>query len=85
KKDNFKLIRYNVDGKARVQLFDLKADSLEQDNLADAPGYDDRVAELTLLLSDEMQRLGDFCDLSKPDWGFPHKLSFKDYIELRER
>ncbi|MDR1876836.1 MAG: sulfatase-like hydrolase/transferase [Flavobacteriaceae bacterium] len=84
KKDNYKLIRYNVAGNAeRVQLFDLKKDPLEQDNLADAPTYKAKVEELTLLLNREMRTLGDFCDLSKPGWGYPQKLPYSTILEMR--
>jgi arylsulfatase A-like enzyme len=83
KKDNYKLIRYNVAGEERVQLFDLSKDPLEQDNLADAPACGEKVAELTRLLSDEMRNLGDFCDFARPGWGYPRKLSFEEIIKIK--
>ncbi|MDR3268337.1 MAG: sulfatase-like hydrolase/transferase [Tannerella sp.] len=83
KKDHYKLIRYNVHGKERVQLFDLEKDPLEQDNLADAPAYADKVAELTLLLSREMRDQGDFCDFSHPGWGYPEKLSLDEIMKIK--
>jgi arylsulfatase A-like enzyme len=83
KKDRYKLIRYNVKGEERVQLFDLANDPLEQNNLADAPAYAGKVEELTRLLNREMHLLGDFCDLTKPGWGYPEKLSFEDIIRIR--
>ncbi|MDR1675356.1 MAG: sulfatase-like hydrolase/transferase [Tannerella sp.] len=84
KKDHYKLIRYNVKGEERVQLFDLKNDPLEQNNLADAPAYKDKVKELTELLQREMLESGDFCDLSKPGWGYPDKLSLKEIVEIKK-
>jgi arylsulfatase A-like enzyme len=85
KKDSYKLIRYNVNGENRVQLFDLAKDPLEQDNLADAPAYSAKVEELTRLLDKDMHELGDFCDLSKPGWGYPDKLSLKKIIEIKHQ
>lgn len=39
KKDNFKLILYNVNGQRNPQLFDLKADPMEMVNLYENPKY----------------------------------------------
>jgi arylsulfatase A-like enzyme len=85
KKDNYKLIRYNAPDGERVQLFDLAKDALEQNNLADAPAYSDKVNELTRLLNSEMHNLGDFCDLSKPGWGYPKKLSLKEIANIKNQ
>lgn len=82
KKDNYKLILYNVEGKRRVQLFDLKNDPLERDNLADAPAYRDKIVELTQLLEKEMVLKNDFCDPLKPDWGYPRKLTWEDAMQI---
>ncbi|MDR0815705.1 MAG: sulfatase-like hydrolase/transferase [Bacteroidales bacterium] len=84
KKDNYKLIRYNVENNAeRVQLFDLEKDPLEQDNLADAPAYKAKVEELSALLNRQMQESGDFCDLSKPGWGHLRKLSWDEALNMK--
>jgi arylsulfatase A-like enzyme len=85
KQGDYKLIRYNVGGQERIQLFNLATDPLEQNNLADAPAYRPKVDELTRLLSQEMRDLGDFCDLSKPGWGYPERLSLKEIVEIKEK
>ncbi|MDR0845097.1 MAG: sulfatase-like hydrolase/transferase, partial [Tannerella sp.] len=84
KKGDYKLIRYNVGGQERIQLFNLATDPLEQNNLADAPAYSHKIDELTRLLAQDMRDLGDFCDLSKPGWGYPNKLSLKEIVEIKE-
>jgi arylsulfatase A-like enzyme len=84
KKEDYKLIRYNIGGQERVQLFNLATDPLEQNNLADAPAYSGKVDELTRLLAQEMRDSGDFCDLSKPGWGYPNRLSLNEIVKIRE-
>ena len=55
--DRWKLIRYNVAGKRTTQLFNMRADPWEKNNLA---GRDaDRVKELNALLQDWMRRTDD--------------------------
>ena len=75
KKDGFKLILYNVDGEHYPQLFDLENDPAETHNLYGNPDYADIQEDLTAELSRLMKEAGDFCDLSRPDWGFPGKLT----------
>lgn len=65
----WKLIRYSVGGVETIQLFDLRSDPWEMDNLAPSPEHADRVSALTALLAQWMRDLGDPCDLAKPDWG----------------
>jgi len=67
--DQWKLICYNIRGEKRIQLFDLKSDPREINNLAnDSPN-----SELIQKLKKQMQQLmietGDEVDLDKPDWG----------------
>ena len=40
-------------------------------NLIDDPNYTRKKEELTALLKKQMDELDDFCDLEKPNWGFP--------------
>jgi hypothetical protein len=61
----------------------LEKDPLEQNNLADASAYRAKVEELTRLLDKEMHESGDFCDLSKPGWGYPEKLPFKEIQKMK--
>ncbi|WP_316818319.1 sulfatase-like hydrolase/transferase [Pedobacter nyackensis] len=77
-KDNKKLILYNVDGDHPVQLFDLSKDPLEINNLAGHKNQQQTVRSLTTLLGNEMRAYGDFCDLSKDNWGYPGSLKWKD-------
>jgi arylsulfatase A-like enzyme len=54
---NFKLIRYPFAN--RTQLFDLQLDPYEERNLAEQPAHAAKLAELTTLLRQEMDRFGD--------------------------
>ena len=82
KKDGFKLILYNVDGQRHPQLFDLKADPMEMNNLYDNPKYSKKREELTKLLYARMASVGDFCDPTKPDWGYPTKLKWEQVVKV---
>ena len=75
KKDGFKLIRYNVNGDHRIQLFDVTHDPYELTDLSGKPSYAAKVKELNHLLASDMKDYHDFCDPAKPDWGYPEKLT----------
>ncbi|MBM3725616.1 MAG: sulfatase [Acidobacteria bacterium] len=64
---DWKLILYNVAGKETVQLFDLKSDPFEMNNLAAAQPK--RVAGLRTLLQKHLAEAGDRADVTKPGWG----------------
>lgn len=49
---------YNVDGQRHPQLFDLKADPMEMNNLYDNPKYGKKREELTKLLYARMASVG---------------------------
>ncbi len=71
---NWKLIRYPFAN--RTQLFDLRLDPHEIDNLADQPEHAAKLAEITALLEQEMKDFGDNAKLtianSKPaEWTPP--------------
>jgi len=68
--DEWKLILYNVKGKVTRQLFQMQDDPFETRNLADVPEAKTKIAELTGLLKQWMQKVGDPLDLDKPNWGF---------------
>lgn len=76
--ERWKLIRYpQID---RTQLFDLQADPDELNNLAEQPQHEAKVAELTALLEQELQRQGDTAPLRVPnpkpaEWHPPAALS----------
>jgi arylsulfatase A-like enzyme len=66
---DWKLIAYNVQGKQAIQLFNLKNDPMEMNNLADDPEQARRATEMTVMLTTWMRRMDDPCDASQPDWG----------------
>lgn len=79
RKDEFKLIVYNVGGKITEQLFNLREDPLEMENLAGKAEWKDKQDQLRDLLAAEMQALGDFCDPREKNWGRgPERLSWKE-------
>jgi len=71
--DNWKLIKYNIQGKETTQLFNLNDDPWEMNNLAHDPAHKTRLRDLTALLKDDMEDLDDFCDLEQPNWGLPEE------------
>lgn len=83
-KDGFKMAVYNVENKPYTQLFDLKNDPLEKKNLATESGYKNRLASMTTLLNKTMKALDDFCDLDKPGWGYPKKMTYQEVLKLNE-
>ncbi len=60
--DRWKLIVYPKIN--RVQLFDLKTDPHEIDDLADAPQHRDRIERLMTLLAAQQKTFGDTAALS---------------------
>lgn len=78
--DNWKLIKYNVHGEQRTQLFNLNDDPHELNDLADQSEFQRQQADLTDLLSNYMAELGDFCDLTKPNWGMPEEILEKKKV-----
>lgn len=62
--DRWKLIRYPLVNK--TQLFDLKADPHELNNLAEKPEHAAKVAEMTRRLQQEMERYADTAPLTVP-------------------
>lgn len=67
--DGYKLIAYNVDGNRHLQLFDLKNDPWEMNNLAERPGEQERVRKLWGLLKREMEAAHDDLNIDQSDWG----------------
>ena len=59
RKDNFKWIEYHVDGVETVQLFDLKNDPMEMNNLAKDPKYTKKADEMRKLLREQKEAYND--------------------------
>ena len=67
--DDWKLIRYYVDGEHYAQLFDLNEDPHERHNLADDPAHAAERERLERLLLRESRAYRDRLDLADPAWG----------------
>src|SRR5690606_6432095 len=67
--DGYKLIVYNVNGMPTTQLFNLKTDPWEKNNLAGDSRQAKRVARMRKLLKQEMRNKYDDLDIDLPDWG----------------
>ena len=59
RKDNFKLIEYHVEDVETVQLFDLKNDPWEINNLGNDPKYTQKVNEMRKLLREQKNMYND--------------------------
>ncbi|MDZ7723494.1 MAG: sulfatase-like hydrolase/transferase [candidate division KSB1 bacterium] len=68
RKNDWKLIKYNVSGVQHTQLFNLVQDPHEMTNLTNDPDYREILKDLTASLQDRMHNAGDPVDLGKPDW-----------------
>ncbi|MFB6456835.1 sulfatase-like hydrolase/transferase [Chitinophaga sp. Hz27] len=80
--DSMKYILYNVNGEHPEQLFDLHKDPLEMHNLANEPRYKQQVLTMRQQLYKEMAFYNDFCNPSKPGWGYPQKLKWTDALKI---
>ena len=67
--DRWKLILYNVQGEKHSQLFDMKNDPWEMNNLAEDLSQIERIKKMTELLKSMMKEAGDPVRLDLPDWG----------------
>lgn len=67
--DNWKLIKYSVNGVETTQVFDLNKDPYEVKSLANEPAFRPKRKQLETLLLSEMKTYHDFLDLTKPNWG----------------
>jgi arylsulfatase A-like enzyme len=67
--DGFKLMVYNVDGIATTQLFNLKKDPLEINDLSKKPEYREKILQLRKLLKEQMTATFDNLNIDLPDWG----------------
>jgi arylsulfatase A-like enzyme len=67
--DGYKLIVYNVNGELHTQLFDLRKDPWEMNNLADKKSYQKKINSLCEQLKKEMKATHDNLNIDLPDWG----------------
>lgn len=67
--DDWKLIKYNVNGEEHTQLFYLKKDPYEIKNLAKNAKFQQKLLAMTEVLKKEMAFYKDNLDLNKPNWG----------------
>jgi len=66
--DRWKLIEYNVAGKKTTQLFDLRKDPLEKEDLAGQPSYGETAGRLRALLQQRLREAGDRTELAAAAW-----------------
>jgi arylsulfatase A-like enzyme len=66
--ERWKLILYNVRGQRHTQLFDLKEDPEEINNLAKKPSMKEKIKELTRLMKTLMKEAGDPVNLGSQTW-----------------
>ncbi|QZT36660.1 sulfatase-like hydrolase/transferase [Halosquirtibacter xylanolyticus] len=76
--EGWKMIRYNVKGKETVQLFNLKADPYEINNLANNPKYSDRVIAMKKAMQTSAKNTGDKVDFSVKGWNIPEMENWKE-------
>jgi arylsulfatase A-like enzyme len=82
--DDWKLILYNVQGKRTTQLFDLRKDPWEMNNLASEPEQAGRIGEMTALLKKWMKETDDPLDLDRPDWGYVAQAGVREGAEYAD-
>ncbi len=76
--DRWKIIKYNVEGKMKTQLFDLDNDPFETINLAEKEDYKEQLDLMEELLAEEMRLNNDKAKLGEPNWGVPVLPAWKD-------
>jgi arylsulfatase A-like enzyme len=69
--DGWKMIRYNVNGKETVQLFNLNEDPFEMNNLAENEKYATKVKEMVKGMQAWSDKSGDKAQFDMEGWGVP--------------
>lgn len=67
--DGFKLIVYNVDGIETTQLFNLKNDPLEIQDLSKNPAHSEKIPQMRSILKQQMIAAYDDLNIDLPNWG----------------
>ncbi|MCF6223309.1 MAG: sulfatase-like hydrolase/transferase [Flavobacteriaceae bacterium] len=81
RKDNWKLIKYNVKGTITTQLFNLKEDPFETNNISENKAYKEQLNDMTALMQELMIEYNDSVDLEKPGWGVSVLPAWVDQID----
>nr|WP_281169829.1 sulfatase/phosphatase domain-containing protein [Flexithrix dorotheae] len=68
KKDEYKLLTYQVDGRQPVQLFNMEEDPWEMNNLANNQEFQSLLKELKSDLMQGLAEIGDSAKISESDW-----------------
>jgi arylsulfatase A-like enzyme len=79
--DGYKLIVYNVDGMFHTQLFNLKVDPWEMNDLSKEKSYQEKTALMRSKLKAEMKLTHDNLDIDLPNWGRAIKTENKTSIK----
>ena len=78
KKGDYKLIEYNVKGKTKKQLFNLKLDPFETSNLITFPEQQERIVQLESEMQQLLREIGDSVNLSVSGWNVSIMESWED-------
>ena len=79
--DGWKLILYDVRGETNRQLFNLKEDPWEMNDLSGQPEYEERIVQMREMLDIQMKKNGDVADITKEHWGVEDELSWLDQMK----
>ena len=79
--DGYKLIVYNVDGVLHTQLFNLKVDPWEMNDLSKEKSHQEKTALMRSKLKAEMKLTHDNLDIDLPNWGRVIKIENKTSIK----
>lgn len=82
RKNEIKLIVYNIKGTNKTQLFNLSEDPWELYDISEVPEYLPVKNQLSKILKKEMIQKNDFCDPEKPSWGFPVNLTWEELLQI---
>lgn len=82
--EDWKIIMYNVDNKITTQLFNLKIDPLEINNLAENKDYATDLERMTKILEEQMLAQNDAAKLGETAWGVPVLKAWKDKTKPEE-
>ena len=83
RKEDWKLIMYNVGGNIKTQLFNLKTDPFETKSLSTDPLHASKLKEMNQVLRSQMKEYNDEVDLDKPGWGVPVLPAWKDKVDKK--